>query len=398
MFENIFGKKQNLSLLVDIGNGSIAGAIAISSPFKKTKILYCSRKAFDIVDIQSNTKLANNMYGLLNDILSDISKDQAKKHTKISNVVVSFSSPWIVLNTKLIHISEEKPFIVTEAFINDVINKEEVVFKNELESETLKSLHTNSIEVLDKTIVSSRLNDYSLKNIIGKKTNILDASVCLSAVSKAVAGKVRSIVSKHTGLSDEDISLHSFSLVSFLVIRDFFVSDNDFIIMDVTGETTDISLVQSGVLIKNTSFLSGRNFIIRQISKKLNISHKLAQSMFRLYMLEKIDDKSKDTVYEVLTDVEKEWSIYLEDALLDLSSNMVLPSKIFLTADDDVASFYSDCIKLPKTGLTLNFRKNANVIHINNEILSQIYECDPRVISDEFIGLLAVFLSKIIKK
>jgi len=394
MFEELFGKREEISLLIDIGNGSIAGALASFSENGKPKILFNTRKAFDITDTQSNAKLVENTYTLLNDILKEIMKDKVIKSSKISDALISFSSPWFVLETKNIHISNDKPFIITKIFIEDVKNKQEALFKKKFEGSTEKSFQSHSVKVLDKAIISSKLNGYTLKNNIGKKTKIFDASICLSAVSKIVANKVLSIISKQTGIDQDGIVMNSFPLISYTVVRDFFITDNNYLIMDITGETTDITMVIDGVLVKNISFPLGRNFIIRQIAKRLNVSAEISESMFHLYTLDKVNDEDKNIIYEVLGSVENEWSISFGDALSDLSPNMVLPSKVFLTADDDVAPFYSDCMRLPKTDTTVIFRKNVNIIHINKQIISHIYENDLRVKTDEFIGLLAIFYNQ----
>jgi cell division ATPase FtsA len=391
MFEGFFGKKEKISLLVDIGNGSVAVALALYSDNEKPKILYTIRKSFNIFDIPDDQKTVENMFSLLEEIFKKILEDKIVKRNNFSNVLVSFSSPWAITRTRIVNISQDRAFIITKQFIDEVISKEEVIFIKELKEITTENVDVNSAVVLDKIMVSSKLNGYVLENNIGNKTKIFDASICFSAINKNLATNVISIINKYFGVSEERISMHSFSLISFFVIKDIFIMDKNFIVMDITGDTTELTLVEDGVLTKCIYFPSGKNFIIRQIAKKLNISNEISESMFHVYSMEKINEEERTKIFEVLANIEKEWSVYLEDALLDLSQNKALPSKIFLTVDNDVATFYTDCIKLSKNDSISSFRKNANVIHINNEIISHIYNTDSRMINDEFIGLLTIF-------
>ena len=66
-------------------------------------------------------------------------------------------------------------------------------------------------------------------------------------------------------------------------------------------------------------------------------------------------------IEEIFADVEKEWSIYLENGLSDLSPQFILPGNVYLTCDSDVENIYTNFLKLSKTDETAMFRKNIEI-------------------------------------
>ena len=311
---------------------------------------------------------------------------------KIEKVLVTFSSPWFALKTKHINLVQQNYFLITKDFLDDIIEKEKKVFEKLLSGEDSPN---KSFEIVEKSIVHTKINGYEMSNSLGRKTKNFDAYLCLSVVGKSTIDIVHNAILKNSHIPADMVSIHTFPVVSFIVVRDIFSANSDFIIMDITGEVTDLTLVEDNVVIKSISMPSGRNFIIRQIAKKLDLSAEIAESNLHLYAEGKLDEKTKIQIQTILLDVEKEWSIYLESAIQEFSSQKNIPSTVYLTVDSDVAPIYKDFLSLVKTDSTAEFRKNMNLIHINKETLSHFYETQMEVEVNEFMAILAVFYNKL---
>jgi hypothetical protein len=206
--------------------------------------------------------------------------------------------------------------------------------------------------------------------------------------------KILGCLSKYTHVSDENVIFNTFPLISFTVIRDHFTKDSNFMIMDVTGEVTDITLVRGDIITNTVTIPTGRNFIIRQIAKDFNISTEIAESTLRLYLSKKLTDETGGKMSEIMASVESEWAIYIENALTELAPDMNLPSKMFITADNDVSEMYMDFLSIPKTDTTNIFRRNLKLEQINLEKTSTFYTNDSGFILDEFVVMLALFYKK----
>jgi hypothetical protein len=140
---------------------------------------------------------------------------------------------------------------------------------------------------------------------------------------------------------------------------------------------------------------SGRNFILRQIAKKFNTPLEVAESTLRLYKSDKIDNSTIEAIQEILVNIEREWAIYLENALIELSPSIILPSRVYITSDDDVAQIFMDFIKLSKTDATSLFRKNVDIIRINEETLKSFLDKNSAPQVEEAITILVTFYNKL---
>lgn len=393
------GKKtEEVSLMIDVGNGSIGGGMVRTSPGQAPLLLHSVRVPFSIGDKVDSDRLLQNFQTLLNDLLKALSEqgflhEYWKKHPKrISQALVTFSSPWFVGKTVQIDLAQDKIFVITENFLKDVLEKEEKTFKEELGKSGYEQTFDNELEVIEKSIVHGRINGYVVSDIIGKKTKHLEASVCLSIIARSITDVVAKNLSKHFHVDREDITFHSFPLVAFTVIRDIFPRFNDFILLDITGETTDVTLVRQDVIVKTVSFPSGRNFIIRHIAKTCGVTLEIAESLLRLQQKQALEAALSEQVANVIRDVQKEWMIYLSDSFIELSPSDPTPSRVFLTADTDVADIYLGFLKegMGESGL----RRLPDTVHLNAETLAHFYHTDPRRTQDEFIGILSVFWNK----
>ena len=241
----------------------------------------------------------------------------------------------------------------------------------------------------------SKINGYTLDVAVGKTTKNFDASLYMSSVHNIFLKNIVDTVHKHTHIDLKNIHIHTFPLITFSVLRDMFTKESDFLFMDISSEITDITLVKDDIIDRTVSIPSGKNFLVRQISKNLNVSSEIAESTLKLYMDKKLDEQNLVKVSEILTLVEKEWSIYLENALMEISPEMMLPSTLFLTVDKNMFEIYNSFLSIQKMDSTNLFRKNLKINRIDLESTSSFYENQTGFALDEFIVLISLFYKKI---
>lgn len=403
LFSSLFGKKkEEVCMLILVGNGSISVALALFKTTEIPEFLYCAKVPSSIGEKINTKKRQEELATFLDMALGSLMKNAWKhsywkrKQKKIDRIVLTFSPPWFDLKTSHISIKKDKSFILSKDFIEDISIKEEKMFEEELNKEN-PLLTKNSHKVIESSIIHTKINGYDVKNIIGKKTNSFDAYLCVSVIKKEILDKVYDIIHKHTLISNDKLLMHTFPLVSFSVVRDVLAYESDFILMNVTPESTDLTLVSGDVISKTLTFPCGRNFIIRQIAKGFNVSPLIAESNLQLYNSRKVDDSMILQTEEILKNVEKEWSEYFESSLRELFLNSVPTSRIYLTADNDVVQFYIEFLKLEKTDSTMAFRKDINIIYVNPEVLSHQYKSSAHIKVDEFVAIIALFYQKVKK-
>ncbi len=392
------GNKEENALLIDIGNGSISGSLVVFLEKEKPKFIYIIKKFFAVNEIPDASNLEIQMNMLLDETLAVLinkgfeNKYWTGKKKSIDKILVSFSSPWFLSKTKAIHLTNEREFVITSKFLNDILKNETELLKNELKTNDAEVTY----EVIERSIVHSKINGYTLDTTIGKSTKNFDASLYMSVVEAPFIEKIFQTLHTHTHLGKENILFNTFPLISFTVIRDLFTKEQNFLLMDVTGEVTDLTLVREDIIEKIVTIPSGRNYILRQIAKSLNISLEIADSSLKLYITKKLDETMLLKISDVLIQIEKEWAIYFENGILELCPDMVLPTNLFLTTNEDVAEVYIDFLSLQKTDATINFRKNVKITNINLEKTADFYENLSGFVLDEFAVILSLFYKRIL--
>src|SRR3989344_5972524 len=381
-FLSFFKKEEEVSLLIDIGSGTITVALASFSK-KVPEFLYCTKGSFPKTDRLLSSKLTTSMGTLLDSTLASVISE-GLNNKKITRVVVSFASPWYIFKSKEVHLAENKPFVVTKSFLEDLSIKEEKLFKKELSSES-STEEKSGWSVIEKSIVHTKINGYILNESLGKKTSSFDAFMYMSAIAKNVEEKVLNKILKHTHLSKNKVLMHTFPLISFLTIRENFAETSDFLLVDVAGEVTDISSSKGDIISQNTSIPLGRNFIIRQIAKYSKTSNEIAESTLQMYLSKKTDEHLSTLIQKILLDIEKEWFIYFQDMLHSLFPKGNYPNKIFLIVDSDVSPIFLEYLKSFKMETVL----------VNEEILKDLYTTLPNVKPDQFIIILADFYNNL---
>lgn len=387
-------------LLIDIGSGSLTLSFVLYNQIDIPFFLHTVKKDFFVIDKPESAKLFENMLKILDEGLEEIvNEGKSHKYWKSSSrgpsgIIISFSSPWFMPKTKHIEMVREKPFTVSQKLIDDLIKKEELVFKDEISNSTNSE---DQLEVVEKSIVHIKINGYVLREYIGQKTTKLDAFLCMSVVSLSVMTKIYDIIFKHTHVPKESVLAHTFPVISFSVLRDLYPNYSNFLLIDITSEITDLSLIENDIISQTASFPSGKNFIIRQISKNFKVPIEIAKSNLSLFVSRKLDVETAGKMEIVLNNVEKEWSIYLERAIQEISDGKILPSRVYMTTDSEAESIYTAFLKLSKADTTASFRKNADIVYVENKLFTQLFKNESITTPNEFIVMLAIFYNKILK-
>ncbi len=369
-------KGQGISLLVDIGSGSVAVAFALFKVGQLPKILSSIRLPFTVTEKPDAENLLQNMSGALDQLL----EETIISGFHPSSILITFSSPWFVSKTKHINIAETTPFLITENFLQSISAKEEQAFSDELKGDTGQ----DSFEVVEKSIIHTKINGYTLDSSIGRQTNVFDAFLYLSLVPKHVIDRMSDIIFKHTHVTKDRFIIHTFPLVSFSVIRDVFNTTSDFLIMDVTREVTDLTLVRDNILMQTVSFPYGGNSIVRAVAKAFNVTPEIAESTLRIYNSNKAEDAVVTKMQEVLAGLEKEWAGYFGEAIARFSEKQAVPVKLYVTSDNDVEPLFAGFLKSFK----------LDIVYIDSETFNQFYQADEQNFSDQFIAILAIFYRK----
>jgi len=379
-------KKEKIIGIIDIGSASVGGALVSLQKNGKPNIIYSVRENMVFQNDLNFERFTLSMLKTLENVLK-----QMKKSTKVSpsGFFYLLSSSWGVSATKMIKIEKTKPFIITQQTLEKLIKKEiditSIIAKH-------KKMMEEGHEIIDFKNIQIKLNGYETATPYNKNAKIIEMALFVSVGSKKIIKSIKEKVF-HVFRSNS-VLLSSFLLVAFSTIRDIFTDKKDFILLDITGEVTDVAIIKNNVLVNTASFPLGKNFLIRRIVSNLNTIPEEAISLLNMYQSDSGNDTMRTKLNQVFLSAEKKWLLSFTKAVSGLTDSSSVPSSVFFTADTEVAKWFKTVIEKEEFAQFALAGKSFDVRFLDEKILSKFCSFSPNVHKDSFIILGAIFAAK----
>ncbi|MFA6274523.1 MAG: hypothetical protein WC662_05165, partial [Candidatus Paceibacterota bacterium] len=337
----IFGKgkdKEELALVFDIGSSSVAGALFYMQKSGVPKIIFSIREPIKLENQINFEKFLNLTIKSLDVIVNKICMQKLGAPKKIFCVL---SSPWYASQTRIIKLGKNTSFIFNSKLADSLTQKEITLF----EEEHLKKYLNNKekIRPIELKNMKTLLNGYATPNPLNQKTKELEMTLFLSMSPEEVLSKIEESIGKH--FYRGNIKFSSFAMASFSVARDMFVHQENFLLVDIGGEVTDISMVKKDILRTSISFPMGRNYMIRGVASALGCTLDEAKSYISLYKDEHMAKPNEKKFGPVVGKLKTEWLKKFQESLVNLSNDISIPATIFITVDQDFVQFFTELIK-----------------------------------------------------
>jgi cell division ATPase FtsA len=368
-------QKTERVLVIHIGSGSVMSTLVSSDGSKTTMHASAS------VDIP---------------ILSDLTLSQFEKETRKAldkalhtiasvrlsppdRVAVYFASPWYASQVRTAKMSRPTSFVVTKALVDDMIARELKAFEDEQIAD--KKGTAEALRAVDAKVVQVKLNEYPHNDPIGMSTRELELSIYVSVAPEHIVKAIEETIQR---TYHAPVTFSSFLLASFVVTRDFFPQVHSYVLVDVGGEVSDVTLVREGTIFQSVSFPHGCNFVLRKLSMGLNRSTAEAVSICTLYIDNKLEDTVRSQCDNILKEVKSIWSQSFQKALYTVSNDLSIPDTILLSVGTNIAPWFIDNIRHEEFHQYTRVEKDFKVIVLNSELFHDLLSFDPFVERNPF--------------
>ncbi len=337
----IFSRNKNegkLILVFDIGSSSVGGALFRTQKSGVPKIVLSLREPISLQKTLDIDKFLSLTVKSLEVVVGKIYKAALGRPEEIYCVL---SSPWHISQTRVIKMEKNTPFVFSAKVAMELIQKEAALFEEECmakysdENRSLRSIEFKNI----KTV----LNGYESPSPLDQKARELEMTIFLSMSPEQVLHTIEETVRKCFHF--KNIKFSSFKLASFAVMRDVYAHKENFLLIDVDGEVTEISMVKKNVLRESVSYPLGCNFIIRKVASSLHSPLREAKSLVSLLKDGHAGREIAEKLDLVVSKVKKDWLLQFQQSLANISNDISVPSTIYLTVDKEMADFFSEIIK-----------------------------------------------------
>ena len=182
------------------------------------------------------------------------------------------------------------------------------------------------IKLVNTAIVDVRIDGYKVTNPLGFQGKQVQMSIFNSFAPLVHFSALTNIA--------EELEIDLLSIVSepYAVARcmDFEDGNISAIFIDIGGGTTDIAVVENGSVVGTKMFALGGRTFTKRLAVELNISFMEAEKLKLAYTADKLEQKSKKIITDI---IQNDTEVWLEGVILSLSDfkNVeVLPSRILL--------------------------------------------------------------------
>ncbi|MFA6397291.1 MAG: hypothetical protein WDK96_00395 [Candidatus Paceibacterota bacterium] len=380
-----------LAAIFDIGSGSVSGSLVLLSKNNSTKpdIIFFEEER---ISTKRNFDLKNFELEMLKS-LSNIALSMQKSRLGNPKKIFCFlASPWCVSQTRIIKMERNLPFTFTNKLASDLIEKEDKIF----ESSQLNKYKDfgEKMRVIESNNMQVSLNGYQTTNPVNQKAKELEMKIFVTISPEIL---LKSIENKIQTVFNSPIKFFSFILSSFVLTRDIFADNKDFLLVDVAGEITDISIIKDDALLESLSFPFGKNNFIRKIATALNKGEEETMSLLNICRDNVADDIINNKMQIEIDKAKKEWLDYFQGSLVELSNNFSIPKNIFITIDNDICSHFESAIKNEEFNQYMLTENKFNVIVLKTSIFSSFCNFKEDVKRNQFLMLESIFVNRINK-
>jgi len=367
--------KARYGVVLDIGSGSVLVSIVESNPTLPYPEIIWSK--YEYAPLRQITNLDESRKRLINALVNaflaldsegrKVLLDKNKK-AKIAEIQVTISAPWSFTLTKTISYKNDKnSFFLT----NDLVEELLAIARQKVEEDLAESEGVDDLglNIVSRVVSGTLANGYSVKYINKQKIDIVKLIELNSVFDKKIDKKLEEVTDQI--FQEIEIKKFSFMTAFYYTILDLYPEIEDFCLVDVTDEATEIGVVRNSILSYSTHMPFGLVSLAREVSEILGITINEAREFFdssnSKNYLEKYSEAKKKDVESVIIEYQKR----LEKLFRRTGDELSVPKVFFLNGDSFKVDFFKQCI------LTVMEKDSQNDYVVNetaDDLLKKYYK------------------------
>ncbi len=375
--------KSKKIILFDFRSSSVAASIiAIDEEISLPKILFARREHYYFSEAPHPEEFIMRAHIALKKLIEEINhfkiNDPDIDHA-ISEVRILYGAPWYTPNFIDIHHEQDKDFVFTKELLAKII-------KN-----TDKKLEINPhTEIIEKNLSSILINGYETTDPFKKKTKDVKLSFYLSYVAAETKEEIERIIKN--SLHVENIYSHSHTAVLHSFLKSNFHAVNNYVLLDVSGEITEITIVRNSFFKKHITVPVGSHIFSRKLAEISGYDLHTAWSHLNIFLEQKNEPKTKKKIENIFEDIKDHYlnsikKSFTEEKVIDI------PPKIFVVADNEVRNLVKNVFE-SHDGYAgaLKMSRRPDVVSFNRDTFSNLCLYAPGVHTDNLISIFSNFV------
>lgn len=340
-------------VLFDITSGSVGASLVRFDDKVQPEIIEVVRKQFSYKEEEYTKPHLTAMLETLENVATTL---HTRTHTAPSAVYCFLSAPWYNGSSTSIKQRADVPFAIEKKTVSKMLSEKIKDFKVHAKH---KYFGGDEVSILEKKTIQIKLNGFPVDKVKKGKVKELDVSFYLSASPKNLLSNIESRINQ---VYHRNVCFASYLFTSYIVSRDIFGEDNDYLLVDISGNMSEVSLVRDDILLETHTFPFGTHTFIKKISKELNTEVEHARSLFSMYKHQVLEEKTQEKVKRAVASVMGQWIKSVRNVLVEISDNNIVPRTVMMASNSDNASLYKHLINDEQLTVLLTTANEFNVI------------------------------------
>ena len=382
-------EKEELALVFDVGSSSVGGAFVLAQKSGIPKIIFSVRELISLQETLNPEKFLSATIKSLEIVASKIYKAGLGAPKAVFCVL---SSPWHSSQTRVIRLEKNTSFVFTSKLAESLIQKEISLFEEEYLAKYRDA--QSPVRSIEFKNIKTVLNGYETSNPLNQKVKELEMTVFISVSPEQVLKKIEETIMHFFHF--KEIEFSSFVLASFAVVRNLYTNQDNFILIDVGGEVTDIAMIKKNILRESISFPLGSNFIVRRVASLLHSSFNEAKSIVSLLKDGHATESEAKKVGLIIDELKTEWLSKFQASLANLSNDISIPSTIFVSVEKDLADFFCEIIGTEQFNQYTLTESKFKIVLLSAEVFHGLIQFGENAIRDASLIVGSIYINRFV--
>ncbi|MEI6280420.1 MAG: cell division FtsA domain-containing protein [bacterium] len=380
-------EKKELILVFSIGTSSVAGAFFQPQSSGIPKLVFSIEEP---IRIETSINIERLLFLTTKSLEVVVKKAFSCGLGAPNKIFCVLSSPWNISQSRIVNYRKNTPFIFTEKLADSLVQKEIALLEEEYLAKN-KGVG-NLIRRIELKNIKTMLNGYEISKPLNQKAKELEMTIFISMSGELVLKEIEKTIELH--FNQIEINFSSFSMAFFTVVRDAYARQENFLLVDIGGEVTDISMIKKNSLRESTTFPLGCNFLSRGISTELGCTLNEASSLVSLFKDGHAKESANKKLLATMDKLKISWLKKFQDSLANLSNDISIPSTIYIVVDKNLSSFFCETIKAEQFNQYTLTESKFKIILLGVESLHGIVSFEESVAREPLIIVCSSYINR----
>ncbi len=384
----------SLSVIVDVGAGSVAAALALFREKQSMpEILMSAREPIHVKHTSTPVGRTRAMQHALTTVLKAVAAEVAplstryKIRTPVSRIFISCTAPWAQTVTQIIHFEPEHPFTITRELVDDIIRHAEERTKDAYKKGRARSGHGPDMHTVEQSVINITANGYPIADPYGHDALEIDVAYLRGLITERAIDTFEEVTERVFPHSTP--YPHTAALVEYCVLRDLYPKVSNALIIDISGGATELSVMQQHILYESHAVLYGVHALIRDIADSAHVPAEEAALYARSFAQELLTKKQE----AILEKAQQRYIATLERAIREITSRYALPRTVFIICEEEMSVFFTEACAHALTGK--GGHKDKTLIPIGPHNTHDLVLWKEGTVPDTRLALTARFFHKL---